>query len=632
MPINKSLLHAAVIAILVLISWQVLSQGIHDQLLLDDRYNLAPLQKISESPTWETIRLVVFDNQSGALGRPVSMASFLVDGHTWPLPVNRLIRTNVLLHIATGLCLLWFCLLLSQQIGLSKEQAFRVSMLVTTIWLFHPLLTSTYLYAIQRMAILSSILSLLSFIVFLKVRTWFYSNKATRLLGASVLLAIPVILALAAKENSAVILSLIALIEILILSNSDITPDKIRRALIALMLISTPLALAVWLAFNTEYYAFSSQVRGFDLVERLLTQSRVLLGYLNSSLIPGRVGSGIFQDDIEVSRTLLSPITTLPATMIVIGLIASITFFFKRYSFICFALAWFFIAHLIEGSVIPLELKFEHRNYLPLMGLLFGIVLAIEKLSPSRWYKLVPYVFAVICITTTASSITLWTNPLEQAEIWRIEHPKSSRAALHAARLWVEEGNMNQAHTALKTVSRHQPNLLSISLQLVQLECLSKSINPETVSKLLKNGKIGELDYSVPHALRALGVAVFNNNCDGLSYQTVLDISNNIGENPKLATHEGFQSETYSALAFLYQQKKDHINAAKYSNRAFNSTQDAKYAMAETIHWINAGKAENAKASLKRVEENIDTLAESKENEKRYIQSLRSSIQRMSEN
>ena len=108
------------------------------------------------------------------------------------------------------------------------------------------------------------------------------------------------------------------------------------------------------------------QVRPFTLVERLLTAPRILIFYVSLLLypIPSRL---TFLHDIEFSRSLLEPWTTLPA-MLAVGLFClAAVVMARRKPLLSTCILFFFLNHLIEGTIIPLELIFEHRNYIPSM-------------------------------------------------------------------------------------------------------------------------------------------------------------------------------------------------------------------------------------------------------------------------
>jgi hypothetical protein len=52
----------------------------------------------------------------------------------------------------------------------------------------------------------------------------------------------------------------------------------------------------------------------------------------------------------------------------------------RKWPILSFAVLFFFLNHAIESSIIPLELIFEHRNYLPGMFLFWPVAVGLERL------------------------------------------------------------------------------------------------------------------------------------------------------------------------------------------------------------------------------------------------------------
>lgn len=636
---QQFLVSGLLLACLVLFSWAVLSQGLHNQAFIDDIANIAPIERIAKSPTWETTYKVIFNNKSGPFGRPLSMASFALDAHYWPQQFSSLIRHNILLHILSGVCVLWFSFLLFLKINLTTQKSFNLALVVSAVWIFHPLLVSTYLYAVQRMTILASIFCLLSLVTYLKLREQFYRNNIISLTLACALLSLPIALAILSKENSFTVISLIGLTEMFIIAQLGITPDKIRRAILVLAIISTSVALLAWIANYHDRYVFASQVRGFDLVERLLTQCRVLVDYLYNSLIPHRAGSGLFHDDIQVSRGPLSPISTLPSLILISTLTVCAITYFRRSPYICFAIAWFLLAHLTEASVIPLELKYEHRNYLPMVGLLIGLVLFVNHSFSKLWRALIPSVFLLACITTTFSSVKLWSTPLLQSEIWRAEHPSSMRAIQFSASNWLIRGDTVQAAKILQQGAEYHPQLISLNLQLLRLQCMSNTVDTELVNRLQSIVTTGKIDFAIPETIQEFIHTLGSTKCSGLTLEGTLAMIDSIIDNPYLDIAPRLKAEVIFVLAESYAITRDHSRAAEYSYHSFEIDPDGKYATSEAICWINSGNAEKATIALNRAKNSENSLKPSKvEQDKQFkhlenaIMSLKSNTQKKQEN
>ena len=138
--------------------------------------------------------------------------------------------------------------------------------------------------------------------------------------------------------------------------------------------------LGVLIFFKGDFQGLLNyNFRYFSPVERLLTEPRVVLYYLSQIFYPVPTRLSI-EHDIAVSSSLFSPWTTLPAIILVCSLIGIGLYNIKRRPMLGFAVLFFFLNHVIESSVIGLELVFEHRNYLPSFFLFVPVAAGIMGL------------------------------------------------------------------------------------------------------------------------------------------------------------------------------------------------------------------------------------------------------------
>jgi hypothetical protein len=95
--------------------------------------------------------------------------------------------------------------------------------------------------------------------------------------------------------------------------------------------------------------------------------------------------------DFPVSKTILDPPTTLSSIIVVLGLIAYSLWVAKKRPLLSFCILWYFGNLVIESSIFPLEMVFEHRLYLPCIGpfILFsaGMIRVIERWKERRAMK-----------------------------------------------------------------------------------------------------------------------------------------------------------------------------------------------------------------------------------------------------
>src|SRR5690606_32282116 len=94
--------------------------------------------------------------------------------------------------------------------------------------------------------------------------------------------------------------------------------------------------------------------------------TRGLLLYVSLLLypIPSRL---MLLHGVDISRSIIDPWTTLGAIVAIILCLLFAAAKARKYPLLTFAILFFFLNHLVEGTVIPLELVFEHRNFIPSM-------------------------------------------------------------------------------------------------------------------------------------------------------------------------------------------------------------------------------------------------------------------------
>ena len=110
----------------------------------------------------------------------------------------------------------------------------------------------------------------------------------------------------------------------------------------------------------------------FTLKERLLTEPRIIIYYLSEIFYPMASRLSLVHD-IKISTSFFKPWTTIPAILAIISLLGiGLSQAIKR-PIIAFAIFFYFINHIIESTILPLELIFEHRNYLPSFFLFFPV-------------------------------------------------------------------------------------------------------------------------------------------------------------------------------------------------------------------------------------------------------------------
>jgi tetratricopeptide (TPR) repeat protein len=158
--------------------------------------------------------------------------------------------------------------------------------------------------------------------------------------------------------------------------------------------------------------------RPFSLTQRLLTESRILLFYISLLIYPVPWRFSVAHS-VQISSSLLDPVTTLASILILLLGLIFLLFLAKKRPLVSFSFLFFFANHLIESTLLPLELVFEHRNYVPSMLFFVPVSLAIftffERYKSSKRATFMVSASLVLVIIGIASSAFLrntdWKTP-----------------------------------------------------------------------------------------------------------------------------------------------------------------------------------------------------------------------------
>lgn len=424
--------------------------GLSGGFALDDISNIVNNENIAITHlSFDALRQAALSNNSGPLGRPLSMLSFAFNYYATGLNPFYFKLTNLIIHLCNGVGLFVLGMLLlnayrdKYRPELSSESICWIALATAAAWLLHPLNLTSVLYVVQRMTSLASLFTILALIFYIWGRIRLRRERAGYWqIVTSLLIFMP--LAAFSKENG-VLMPLFMLAAEITLFNFETATIATRKGLIALFSILVVLPAGALLAFvisHPEWLLNSYATRDFTLAERLLTESRVLFFYLRLIILPDTMQMGIFHDDIEISRSLLQPAITFFATAGIAGLLAIAWFLRRRLPLLAFGLFFFFAGHVLESTVFPLEIAYEHRNYLPMYGILlplmYGTLTPLAQISNLRLRQFAAIAFVAALAFGTANRASYWINPYQLGLVDVKHHPASMRANFEMGRIYLQ--------------------------------------------------------------------------------------------------------------------------------------------------------------------------------------------------
>lgn len=399
--------------------------------ILDDQSSLLPLAALASSP--ELLPDYVYGERSGRLGRAVSMYTFALEQVFTDGSIATVKRHSILLHLLTGVVVFWFSYLLC------RAQNYRgpewLALLAASLWLLAPQQTSTVLYAVQRMALLSALFTLLALVCYLKARQALGSSRSVWFWGGLCLMFTAI--APFVKENGILTVPLILVVEATFMRGRLVHGRVMPLLKVGswILVVAGAFLLMTYFVINLDSLQNSFQRRSFTLWERLLTQPRILWDYVRQFYWPEMARMGLYHDDYPVSTALRMPFSTVVA-LVSWGLLlaaALVLTYFGLAHWMAGVLLFFLAGHGLESSFIALELYFEHRNYLPSVMLALLPVLVVGEIG-RRWSVLIAPLLAWVLILVlllalkTISQVQIWSSPTLLALHHFNGHPESVRA------------------------------------------------------------------------------------------------------------------------------------------------------------------------------------------------------------
>ena len=436
--------------------------GVNGPFLLDDASNIEGA-RASTGSIGEIVH-AIFKNDTGLLRRPLANLSFLLNRSLFgPAPFSFKLF-NIMLHWINA-CLLWRLatnLIRSLYPRVEPHLREQSGLFIAALWALHPMQISTVLYSVQRMAEMSATFTIIALLVFMRYMRDWSGAKSIAVVTRSLALFAILALGMAAKENA----TLFPIFAILIyfVSAKDVQKlylsTRSGRQFFAmwtwLPMIFGFAVVVLFFSWLTANYA----AREYRLSDRLMTEPAVLIHYLSAILFPDIRLMGLYVDDMPL-RHANEPVAWL---ILVIAITTPVVAFWQRRKApaLAFGLLWFVAAHLLESTFLPLEIAFEHRNYLALFGPMFAFgYYFIKVINHPRLRVIKAAVVLPLALLGAVSLVRAhqWSDG-EMFLRHEVEnHPNSPRAQNATIELDIESGNLDQAVKRVAEVQRLKPGV-----------------------------------------------------------------------------------------------------------------------------------------------------------------------------
>lgn len=593
---------------MLLLAWLAYLPGLSGGFLFDDFINLDALGRSGAIDNWPNFWRYLTSGTADPTGRPIALLSFLIDARDWPADPAPFLRTNLILHLINGGLLFALLLQLGRALDRESTRTAPAALLATALWLLHPLLVSTTLYAVQREAMLPASFVLLGLIAYGHGRLAFaHSNGSSGTAWMVCGIGLGTALAVLCKANGVLLPMLAWVLEATVFSSGaarSTLAAQSKLAKVKLLLLIVP-SLLVFGYLSHFLLGWDTPLlnRPWTIGQRVLTEPGILLEYLHLLAVPRSVTSGIYNDQFQAVSSLWRPASTLPALLMVAGLILLALRVRSRLPALAAAILFFFSGHLLESSAVPLELYFEHRNYLPAMLLFWPLARALCS-GPVVWQLrlLAAALLVAFMAVTTAQRAELWGHPQQLAKLWVLTNPGSSRAQATAASSLIDAGKARAAKQQLSLPWQEKPGDLQIASTYFVAACaLPDGISPSDKRAITRTmGAARSDDELLFRWLRSAIEMAMAGTCKGLTLEDVEGWLATAVKNPGLGAFAKAHHDRL--LGNIALARKQPAAAFQHYDRELSTKLQPEVAAINAAQLASYGYFEHALALLDRYE------------------------------
>ena len=438
---GREYLQSALLLAVVALTLAIYYPGLFGGFILDDTPQIKNNPAIAvQTLDWGSLkRAFGASPASFPHDRPLSMLSFGLNYYVSGLNPFGYKLTNLIIHLVTGISLFFLVsrllvlYALINETGLTRERIRWLALATAAAWAVSPVNLTPVVYVVQRMTSLSALFSILALLCYVYGRQRMQEGKSgIYWMLAGVALFTP--LGFMSKENAVLVPAMMLIMEFTLFGFNAADPADRKK-----LVVFFSAALVIPFAILTGYFiGYADELlsgyagRNFNMPERVLTEARALWFYLYLILFPEPQAFGLFHDDFEISTGLLQPVETSFAVVGVLFLLSIALFMRRRHPLFAFGTLFFLVGHSVESTVLPLELIFEHRNYLPSLGPLLVVFYYLLCAHPMRRRTKVAAVLGLTYILVLGASAAVrvyhWASPDELVFYQLENHPNSPRA------------------------------------------------------------------------------------------------------------------------------------------------------------------------------------------------------------
>jgi hypothetical protein len=563
---------------------------------LDDVSNLGGLELVND---FDSALNFISSGGAGPLSRPIALLSFTLQSDSWPQDVAAFLKVNILIHLLNAVLVAFLLLRIAMSMRIETGKSMVIAALSAAGWVLMPLLATESLLVVQRMTTLSATFMLLGLIAYLLARSRIDDRPNLALPGMSASLIVATILASLCKESGLLLPVFALVLEATVLPKPERLDTKRWRVWRFVFLVAPLLMLLAYLATRWSYPESLVLRRGFDASERLLTEAQLLWVYLCKAVLglPGRLG--VYQDTPDVVRGALQPLA-LVASLAWLLLLAAAICWRRRYPLVALAVLWYLGGHLLESTIVPVELYFEHRNYFPIIGPVFALCCAIVLLHEARKQLVAGLALAAVVLFNAGCLYVFASHsgsPSAASRYWAMQYPDSVRAVTRMASYQLsEEGPIRALQTIDAFVLRH-PEHAYLRLQELNILCRFRpDLDRDAVLRQLgKELPAADFTLTAGTMLSQLFDTSIASDCANVRPETVAALANVLRSNPRYASEPTYNQFHEKLLAGIARYQGDVAAAIEHLRAAIGFVPSSELNMMMVTALASRGTFDDAR-------------------------------------
>ncbi len=516
--------HLLIVVLFVTLGSLIYSNTLEVSFVFDD------IPKIQENPhiriTELSLSKLAKAGFKSSATRPFVFISFALNYYFHQFNLKGYHIVNIIIHLMTAV-LLYFFIRTTLSIPLLSPQYSQpevIAFFAALVWLVHPLHTQSVTYIVQRFNSMAAMFYVLSLWLYVKGRLVKTGRKSWPWFAVSALAGI---LALGCKQNAAMLPFFILLYEWYFFQ--DLDQNWFKRHLKYVLGVFVLFGLIAMLYLGTNPFVKLKYLRDFSyneftLTERILTQFRVVIYYLSLLVFPHPSRLNL-DYDFPLSHSLIDPVSTLLCLVAVAGFIGLAVYMARKERLLSFCILWFFGNLIIESSVIPLAVIYEHRTYLPSMLICLLAVALGYRYIKVKWAGV-----ALVCIITSVFSLwtyqrnSIWSDPVLFWSDCVEKSPQKARPHSSLGLALADQGKLDEAIGHYSKALQFNPDLWEAHNNLGKALVAVQGPTEEAVGHFIKaiqlrprnmdayNNlgvalmRVGKIDYAVAHLQKALQI------------------------------------------------------------------------------------------------------------------------------